>query len=299
MSLPLEIPAAQVLITVKTYPQPSNKYNELVCTAGFLPDGHWIRLYPIPFRALPYKDQYEKYHWITLDLVKNSEDFRPESYKPLNGVEKIIVGEKIGTENGWAKRKEYALKEVFTSMTNLITLAKGKERKSLATLQPREIIDVVVEQDDRDWKPTWLAQLRQFNLFDLDEKGEGKIRQVLQKIPYKFSYKFLSAGDSKPRQMLIEDWELGALYWNCLRMSGGDEQETIRLVKKKYFDEFCNQKDLYFFLGTTKQFHLVSPNPFIVIGVFYPPKPRDTNEKIKSQSTLKTDNIQQQSLFDL
>ena len=40
----------KVLITVKTYPSLSAKYGELVCTAGFLEDGSWIRLYPIPFR---------------------------------------------------------------------------------------------------------------------------------------------------------------------------------------------------------------------------------------------------------
>jgi uncharacterized protein (DUF488 family) len=43
-------------------------------------------------------------------------------------------------------------------------------------------------------------------------------------------------------------------------------------VKEKYFDEFVRKKDLYFFLGTTKQFHNVAPNPFIIIGTFYPPK---------------------------
>ena len=31
-----EIPRAKVFITVKTYPQPSDKYGELVCTAGLL-----------------------------------------------------------------------------------------------------------------------------------------------------------------------------------------------------------------------------------------------------------------------
>ena len=32
----------KVLITVKTYPAISKKYEELVCTAGFLEDGSWI-----------------------------------------------------------------------------------------------------------------------------------------------------------------------------------------------------------------------------------------------------------------
>ena len=44
----------KVLITVKTYPAISKKYEELVCTAGFLEDGAWIRIYPIQFRKKAY-----------------------------------------------------------------------------------------------------------------------------------------------------------------------------------------------------------------------------------------------------
>jgi hypothetical protein len=36
----------RVFITVKTYPPLSEKYDELVCTAGISEDGSWIRLYP-------------------------------------------------------------------------------------------------------------------------------------------------------------------------------------------------------------------------------------------------------------
>jgi len=273
-----EIPNAKVLITVKTYPLPSNKYDELVCTAGFLPDGKWIRLYPVPFRALPYKDQYAKYAWIKLDLVRNMSDFRPESYRPVRGIDDIRVLEKADTKDAWKKRKDYVLNEVFTSMEELIRLAKSNERKSLGTLKPREIINFVIEPDEREWKPKWQAQLQQYNLFDLDEKGEGKVRRVIPKLPYKYSYQFLSDGDMKPRTLMIEDWELGALYWNCLRQCAGNEIEANRLVRQKYFDEFLNQKDLFLFLGTTLQFHLRSPSPFLIIGVFYPPKAKDAQQ---------------------
>jgi len=72
----------KVLITVKTYPSLSAKYGELVCTAGFLEDGSWIRLYPIPFRKLKKDEKYTKYQWIELDIVNNDKDFRPESFRP-------------------------------------------------------------------------------------------------------------------------------------------------------------------------------------------------------------------------
>lgn len=72
----------KVLITVKTYPSLSEKYDELVCTAGFLEDGSWIRIYPVPLRKLDYQNRYEKWQWIEIDLIKNISDFHPESYRP-------------------------------------------------------------------------------------------------------------------------------------------------------------------------------------------------------------------------
>jgi hypothetical protein len=71
----------KVLITVKTYPTYSKSYEELVCTAGFKEDGTFIRIYPIPYRKLDYDSRFAKYQWIELDLVKNTSDFRPESYR--------------------------------------------------------------------------------------------------------------------------------------------------------------------------------------------------------------------------
>jgi hypothetical protein len=37
----------RVFITVMTYPAPSGKNNEIVCTAGIGEDGRWIRIYPV------------------------------------------------------------------------------------------------------------------------------------------------------------------------------------------------------------------------------------------------------------
>lgn len=52
-----------------------------------------------------------------------------------------------------------------------------------------------------------------------------------------------------------------------------DETEAKRLVRKKYFVEFLAQKDILLFLGTTYEFQKRrADNPFIIAGVFYPPK---------------------------
>jgi hypothetical protein len=283
MYLPSTILNAKVLVTVKTYPLPSNKYEELVCTAGITEQGKWIRIYPIPFRSLPYQEQYKKYNWVELDLVRNTSDFRPESYRPKLGLDEPIkfLGS-ISTSNAWEERKNFILKETFTSMNDVIKLAKSDEKKSLATFKPIEIVDFVVEEDEREWKQEWQDHLLQMNLFDRDSRGQGKVREIVRKLPYKYSYKFFSQGDSRPRQLMIEDWEIGALYWNCLARAEGNEEIANQKVREQYFDTFVKEKDLYFFIGTTKQYHNVSPNPFVIIGVFYPPK----NDKPKQLPLL-------------
>lgn len=277
--LPEVIDHAKVLITVKTYPLPSNKYEELVCTAGILEDGRWIRIYPIPFRSLPHDKKFGKYEWIELDLIRNKSDFRPESYRPKSDASNIYIISKVGTEHEWAERKKFVLQNTFTSFKELIDLAKGETQKSLATFRPREIVDFIIEEDTRTWKEQWLANYEQYGLFDIDEKGEGVLRKIVDKVPYKYSYRFFCEGETKPRTLMIEDWEIGALYWNCLKQVGGDEIEANKLVRKKYFEEFLYKKELHLFVGTTKQYHNMAPNPFVIIGVFYPPTRKDYGQE--------------------
>lgn len=277
--LPDTLEQTKVLITVKTYPLPSNKFEELVCTAGVLEDGKWIRIYPIPFRSLSHDKKFEKYEWIQLDLIRKKNDFRQESYGPKSDASDIKILSKVGTEHEWAERKKYVLKEVYTSFEELIQQAKSDTRKSLATFQPREIVDFIIEEDKRTWKEQWLANYEQYDLFEIDTKGEGVLRKIIDKVPYKYSYKFFCEGETKTRTLMIEDWEIGALYWNCLKQAEGDETEANRLVRKKYFEQFLVKNDLYLFVGTTKQYHLVAPNPFVIIGVFYPPTKKDNGQQ--------------------
>lgn len=274
MYLPPEICKANVLITVKTYPNPSNKYQEIVCTAGFLETGEWIRIYPVPFRRLPLEQQYRKYEWIQLDLVKTyGHDFRPESYRPKRNLEEeIAVGDFISSKH-WYQRKQIVLKNVYTSMSNLIEDSRSPKNYSLAVFKPSEMIDFVIEHEtEPEWTTEETSHLKQMNLFETSPKGYRDVR-VVRKLPYKYYYKFLSKGDQNPRRLQIFDWEIGALYWNCLKRERGDETAANEKVKLKYWDEFVNKKELYLYLGTTLEFHRRRMNnPFTIIGVFPPPK---------------------------
>lgn len=256
-------------MTVKTYPGPTLSHKEVVCTAGLLDGKKWIRIYPINFRDKPYHQQFTRYSWIQLNLVKNPSDKRLESYQPEKQFdEEIKILNHIGTNNNWEERRNIICNgEVYYSMEEVITLAKEQNR-SLVTLKPREIIDFIIEEDDRDWSPAQQKILHQESIFDY---LSGTKKEIIKKIPYKYSYKFLTNGDNSPRTLMITDWEIGALYWSCLKKYQS-EKIANQKIKEKFLDNFVNNCDLYFFLGTTYRHHYVSRNPYIIIGVFYPPK---------------------------
>lgn len=268
MYLPEEISQVKVLITVKTYPRPTPSYEEVVCTAGVLESGEWVRIYPIPFRDLPYGQQFKKFHWIQLDIKKSNSDFRKETYQPrLMFDENIKLRGRVGTKNKWLERKRLVLKEVYSSMDDLISLAYS-EHKSLATVKPIEFTDFEIEEEEeRDWEEKYKERLNQMKLFETADK-----RTIIKKLPNKYYYRFITE-DNKPRRLRILDWEIGALYWNCLKKTEGDEHEANKLVRQKYFDEFISTRDVYLFLGTTYKNHKKNaPNPFTIIGVFAPPQ---------------------------
>lgn len=263
----------KVFITVKTYPTLSKKYDELVCTAGILDDGSWVRIYPLPFRKLDYDNRYKKYQWMEVPLIKNESDPRPESYKITDIDQVKLIGEPIDTKQGWAERKNIVFGEnnVYTDLADLIEKANNNEL-SIAIFKATEILDLVIEKSEREWSKESLELLKekakQLSLFQTKEELEKEFL-IVDKLPYKFSYRFRDC-NGKESTLMIEDWEIGMLYWNCLKQTEGNESEALKLVRRKYIDEFSN-KDLFLFLGTTRQFHGWAKNPFVIIGVFYPP----------------------------
>lgn len=264
----------KIFITVKTYPTLSKKYAELVCTAGITDDGSWARAYPLPFRKLDYEKRYQKYQWMEMTLEKNRQDPRPESYQ-VTDIDSIhVLGKPIGTEQFWYQRRKiiFSNTPVYTNLEELIGQAKNNNL-SLAIFKPTQILDFMVEATAREWDAESLALLdaraKQMSLLQSEDELKREF-SIVDKLPYKFSYKFTDSEDNQST-LMIEDWEVGMLYWNCLRQADGDEQVAVAQVKTKYLDEFA-AKDLYLFLGTTRQYHGWAKNPFIIVGIFYPPK---------------------------
>jgi hypothetical protein len=270
----------KVLITVKTYPIPSKKYDELVCTAGVTEAGKFVRLYPINFRDLSYTKKYKKYQWIEVLAEKHQgRDVRKESYRPYSDSIKTL-GEPISTRDNWAERAHYVLKAKANSMEDLYD-QQSKDCTSLGIFKPEKVNDLIISPDDSEWPTKFLHALRQQRLFECRQRTLVPPR----KVPFKFHYCF-ECDDPRCKgkhKMMIEDWEVGALFWKMVD-KGCSHEEASQKVRDKFLHDLCSpDKDTYFYVGTI----LAHPKTWVVIGVFYP--------KIKSQ---KAKPIAEPTLFD-
>ena len=135
-----------------------------------------------------------------------------------------------------------------------------QNEKSLGIIKPKQIMDVIVEETDRDWKPQWKAAMAQGNLF-------GPNNKPLEKIPYIFRYKFLCEDPiCKEHTMMIEDWEIGQLYRNLSKKY--NENDTVDKVKDALLNKIGGSDvDTHFFVGTVLKF-----GSWVIIGTFWPKK---------------------------
>ena len=88
----------RVLITVKAAPNPSEKYGETVCVAGYNMDIEapgWIRLYPINFRELTPCESFKKYDVVEVDAVPARQDPRSESWRPRMNTLQVVDHERL------------------------------------------------------------------------------------------------------------------------------------------------------------------------------------------------------------
>ena len=114
-----------------------------------------------------------------------------------------------------------------------------------------------------DWNSQQELILNQLHLFDKQPKK-------LEKIPFRFSYKFLCYDRrcTKPHSLSIIDWEIFELYRGIKQRYEYAIDEILEKIKMKWFDlMWSDKRDSYLIVGTQY------PNPtFMVLGVFLPPK---------------------------
>lgn len=250
-----------VLVTVKTYPTPASKGAEVSCTAGITDDAKWIRLFPIPFRFMGGSQQFNKYQWIEVAAKKSSEP-RKESFEVDIDTLRIL-SEPLPTKDAWKARKEVVLPLRAPSLCYLRRTQK-QTGDTIGLFKPKTIHKFVIEPDTSDWTPAERAKLLQLSFYDKPSL------KPLEKIPYKFSYKFTCDDPNcKGHKLVCVDWELGQAYRRW-RQKYGTEWEWA--IINRFETDMILRYDTYFFVGTVHGY----PSAWIIIGLFYPPAARKT-----------------------
>ena len=253
----------KILVTVKTYPLISSKYIETVCTAGLCEEGKWIRIYPVPYRILDKGQKFKKYQWIEADIIRDNKDPRPESHKLAGDITLLDI---IGTNDAWEERKKIVLSKVYYNLSTLIYEARDtKISTSLATFKPKRILNFFIEKDIA------LKSRRQKLKVFKEQLSKEQASRLVEAVPFKFYYTFIDQL-GKRSTLQILDWELYQLCRKLIRIHGIKKNKIASLLKEKYLRKFANKNDIYLFLGTSKYWHIRrSNNPFMIIGIFYPP----------------------------
>ena len=246
-----------VLIVVRTYPVPAHKGIEVSCTAAVTDDGKWMRLFPVPYRFLENDRRFKKYQWIDVDVVRASNDPRPESYK-LNP-DSIIIKSSVPQANAWRERRRI-LQPLFKP--SMCAIRREREQHGAPTLgifKPKTIKRLAIEPTAAQWTGKELGYLRQIDIFRASPKNE------LEKLSYNFKYDFdCPEPGCSGHSMMCTDWEMGAAYRRWRQDYGADWEKPFR---NRFEAEMINKNYTHFYVGTIHQ-HLGS---WIVIGLFYPP----------------------------
>ena len=253
----------KILITVKTYPLLSSKHTETVCTAGLLEEGKWIRIYPVPYRLLDKKKQFKKYQWIEADIIRDTRDPRPESYKLAGRIKPLSC---IDTSDAWEERKQLVLSKVYYNLDTLIHEARNTNvSTSLATFKPKRIVGFSIKHDGS------LKSRRQKYKALVKQLTKEQANNLVKAVPFKFYYTFVDQL-GKRSTLQILDWEIYQLCRKLIRIHGARKTKIASLLREKYIHQLAKNRDIYLFLGTNKYWHIRrSHNPFMIIGIFYPP----------------------------
>jgi hypothetical protein len=254
--------SADLLILAKTYPTPSTKYRETSCVAAMTRAGELRRLFPIPFRFLEGEAQFSKWEWMRAHVRTARSDQRPESHNvDTDSIQRL--NERVGTDRSWADRRAILAPHVVDGFASL-EARRAATGETLGVIMVSRLVELeIMPVQQIDWTSSERANLERGGLFDPEG---GRNRPLLRKLPFDFhySYECLSSGGTESLRHMATDWEVGALYWNCVRSHGPNWEPPFREKLEAQF----SRKDLMFLMGKMHRF----PDQWLIVGLIYPPK---------------------------
>ncbi len=261
----------EILIWGKTRPELSKAYREIVCTGGVFKDTkRLVRLYPIPLRFMDDAKLFAKYQWITADVMRNTSDNRPESYRIR--FDSIKVAGKVKTRKGgdWSERARWILdpQNVHVSVEALQERQKA-DHTSLGVVKPRAIKRVTSEfvgaSERAALVERWEDCRRQGELV-LEGDGTRDV-EPLKAPEYWFHIEF-ECDDTRctGHAPKVLDWEIDAYYFRR-RFKMKESETTAAAEVRKHLSETCGPtNDVRFFMGNIKSHQ----QAFTIVGLWRP-----------------------------
>lgn len=258
----------KVVVLVKASPVLTSNLDETMCVAGARVDGGdpgWTRLHPVPFRDLDDDSKFVKYQEVSVEVRRPRSDRRPESWMPIEG--SIVPAESLGTENGWARRRDLVDRLGEETMCDLVARNRsgsGPGTPSLAVVRTVEPPTLKITQRDEEqlnkWRQRAAGAASRVSLFD----DPATPKPDFEVIPWRFQYVYrcLDTQCSGHEQTIV-DWEAFAL-WRHVR----DHKDWGEKMRVKFETTLWSGRDTRLFVGNQEQ----HPASFLVLGVFWPPE---------------------------
>jgi hypothetical protein len=233
---------ADVMVTVKTYPNPSETYGETVCVAGVRLDRgrpEWIRLYPVKFRNADFDSQFKKYEIIRVNgSYHQSNDNRPESFRPRQ--DSLVHLEQLGTSSNWQRRR-MNLDGLIGDTTMCELLEQNPvggmsiPSPSLGLIKPTDVEASVV--DGKQWTTDERAKIEKASAPDLF----GTSLAPLEPAPFTVRYRYRCASSKckgHKHDQKVLDWEAGqgGRRW----LQDYDDAGAREAMLKKWRDEMLS-----------------------------------------------------------
>jgi hypothetical protein len=244
----------RILIVGKTYPVPSAKHIETVCTGGICSDGTWRRLHPVNFRYLDATQKYRNWDWIEVNVRRYEHDPRECSIEIEE--ESLAV---IGHESKAAARWAWVRPLMVRSLEDL-EKAHALDRHGI-TMAALEIVldDFFWEPADPDDSAATLEKLNQELLFVR--------RKPLTVLPLHLRIRFHCARDPEcqghARSILA--WDVQQAYLNWREVHG--DQGALERLRTLAFERLDHRVRMPIaLLSTLKNF----PDTWCIGGFFYP-----------------------------
>lgn len=178
----------RLLVTVKAYPAIGKRHGEAVCVAGIdVERPRWIRLFPVPFRDMPFDQRFKKFDVIELDAAKAS-DPRPESYQP--NVDTIAKVDHLPPKRADDRRR--LVEPLMQPSMCAIRRQQAANATSLGVFRLTERPELRIVENRTPWEPEKQMVIDQPSMLMPGKKG-------LEKVPFRFSYRYRCPGDDACR----------------------------------------------------------------------------------------------------